>query len=186
MLFASGHGQPETRLDPLSWRDSVLDHEDTGVRPKRIGEKTAAVPEARDPRLRVRGDVDCWQQRQHRRCRHGQHDGHGLKGECGSLAGSWDECMRVSIPEHVYAETVQDETILLELASGSYYGLDRVGTRLWQLLSELQATEAVTAVACEEFDASPEELTGDIEALVRELADRGLLVVHASTTSPAD
>ena len=94
--------------------------------------------------------------------------------------------MRVSVPEHVYAETVQDETILLELQSGNYYGLDSVGTRLWQLLTELQATEAVAAAASEEFDVTPEEVAKDIENLVQELADRGLLVVHASTTSPAE
>ena len=91
--------------------------------------------------------------------------------------------MRVSASDHVYAETIDDETVLLELESGEYYGLDAVGTRLWQLLSELGSTEAVAAAALEEFDVAPTELANDLTRLVHELVQRRLLVVHASTTN---
>ena len=93
--------------------------------------------------------------------------------------------MRVTVPEHVYTETVNDETVLLELESGQYYGLDAVGTRLWQLLTELGSTEAVTAAAVAEFEVEPARLADDLAALVRELANRKLVVVHASTDSTA-
>jgi len=92
--------------------------------------------------------------------------------------------MRVTVAEHVYTETVEDETVLLELESGQYYGLDAVGSRLWQLLTELGSTDAVVAAAAEEFDATPAELRNDIANLVHELADRKLVVVHASADSP--
>ena len=91
--------------------------------------------------------------------------------------------MRVTVSEHVYTESVDDETVLLELESGQYYGLDSVGTRLWQLLSELGSTEAVTAAAVAEFEVEPGQLASDLAVLVRELADRKLVVVHASTDS---
>ena len=91
--------------------------------------------------------------------------------------------MRVTVSEHVYTETVNDETVLLELESGQYYGLDAVGTRLWQLLTELGSTDAVEAAAAEEFDVTPADLRRDIANLVHELADRKLVVVHAAPDS---
>jgi hypothetical protein len=36
------------------------------------------------------------------------------------------------------ARTVGDETVILDLANGTYYGLDPVGARMWQLMSEGQ------------------------------------------------
>lgn len=93
--------------------------------------------------------------------------------------------MRVVVSEHVYTETINDETVLLELESGRYYGLDAVGTRLWQLLNELGSIEAVTQSAVAEFEVEPAQLARDLAVLVRELAARKLVTVHAPTDSTA-
>ena len=37
---------------------------------------------------------------------------------------------RVTIPSQVMARTVGDETVILDLAGGTYYGLDAVGARM--------------------------------------------------------
>jgi SpoVK/Ycf46/Vps4 family AAA+-type ATPase len=50
---------------------------------------------------------------------------------------------KVSIPTQVMARTVGDETIILDLASGTYYGLDPVGARMWQLMSEGNSLNSV-------------------------------------------
>ena len=38
------------------------------------------------------------------------------------------------IPEDVVHRMVGDEAVLLQLDSGVYYGLDPVGSRIWELL----------------------------------------------------
>ncbi|HEU5077385.1 MAG TPA: PqqD family protein [Polyangiaceae bacterium] len=86
--------------------------------------------------------------------------------------------MRVAIAEQVFAERVDDETVLLELEAGSYYGLDPVAARLWDLLGELGSIEAVAEVASGEYDVSLEQLTEDLNALVAELAERNLIVME--------
>ena len=83
--------------------------------------------------------------------------------------------MRITIGEQVYAEAVNDEIVLLELGSGKYYGLDPVGSRLWQLLVELGSTEAVLDQALTEYDVAREELARDLEELIRELEQRKLV-----------
>lgn len=43
---------------------------------------------------------------------------------------------RVRINDDVMFQELQGEAVLLSLASGTYFGLDRMGTRIWQLFSE--------------------------------------------------
>jgi hypothetical protein len=70
---------------------------------------------------------------------------------------------------------VGDEVMLLDLATGTYFGLNAVGGRFWQLLEEgkspVEASEAMLA----EFDVAPEVLDHDLEALLDELAAQGLV-----------
>ena len=84
--------------------------------------------------------------------------------------------MRVTVGQEVFSETVHDETVLLELRSGQYYGLDSISSRFWQLLSELESTEAVVDAALKEYAVEREKLTRDIEEFVRALEERGLVV----------
>lgn len=42
---------------------------------------------------------------------------------------------RVSVPEAVLVRELDGESILLNLKTESYFGLDRTGTRMWSLLT---------------------------------------------------
>lgn len=48
---------------------------------------------------------------------------------------------------------VGDETVLLHLKSSTYFGLDRLGTRIWELLHEGMAPSAICQLLHMEFDA---------------------------------
>ena len=50
---------------------------------------------------------------------------------------------KVNVPPEVMARTVGDETVILDLTSGTYFGLDPVGARIWQLLTEGKSLSAV-------------------------------------------
>lgn len=81
----------------------------------------------------------------------------------------------VSIPPQVMARTVGEETVLLDLASGTYFGLDPVGTRIWQLISEGKTVAAVCDNMLAEFDVSRDTLEADVMHLLDELRDKGLV-----------
>jgi len=81
----------------------------------------------------------------------------------------------VSIPPQVMARTVGEETVLLDLASGTYFGLDPVGTRIWQLLSEGKTVAAVCDNMLIEFDVTRDTLEADVMRLLGELRDKGLV-----------
>ena len=81
----------------------------------------------------------------------------------------------VTIPPQVIARLAGDETVILDLASGTYYGLDPVGARIWQLMAEGKALASVCETLVDEFDVSRETLELDVLRLTKELCAKGLV-----------
>ena len=82
---------------------------------------------------------------------------------------------KIAVSTDVVAREVGEETMLLNLASGTYFGLDPVGGRFWQLLEEgKSATEARDALL-QQYDVAPEELDRELEKLLADLAAHGLV-----------
>ncbi len=46
-----------------------------------------------------------------------------------------DFASRVAAPRHVLVRALDRESVLLNLETERYFGLDEVGTRMWQLLN---------------------------------------------------
>jgi hypothetical protein len=71
---------------------------------------------------------------------------------------------------------LEGEAVLLDLASGTYFGLNDVGTRIWRLLEAGESLARIAEALAEEYEVSGEQAARDAEALVKELRGRGLLV----------
>ena len=82
---------------------------------------------------------------------------------------------KMVIPAQVMARQVGDETVILDLASGMYFGLDPVGAKIWQLLSDGHQIDAVVTALHGEYDVPEERLRQDVDSLVNELVSRGLI-----------
>lgn len=67
---------------------------------------------------------------------------------------------------------------ILDLKSGVYYGLNTVGTRIWDLVQEPRSVDHVLHTLLEEYDVEPERCERDLLALMEELAARGLIEVQ--------
>jgi hypothetical protein len=83
----------------------------------------------------------------------------------------------------VLSRELAGETVLLNLESGVYYGLDAVGTRAWNLLAEERTLADVCTIMLEEFEVTHDTLQQDLTTLVRELCEKQLLVPVSSSTS---
>jgi hypothetical protein len=73
--------------------------------------------------------------------------------------------------------TVMDgEAVILNLATGIYYTLDRVGTIIWQELAAGTGVEEIIEIVCERFDEEANVVRGDIEELLAHLKQEQLIV----------
>ncbi|HEU5373511.1 MAG TPA: PqqD family protein [Gaiellaceae bacterium] len=83
------------------------------------------------------------------------------------------------IPAHVLSRRAGDETVLLNLENEQYYGLDGVGTRLWELVEAGTTVAAAVANLGSEYSVERGVLEGDVKALIADLSQNGLIVVDA-------
>lgn len=84
---------------------------------------------------------------------------------------------QVTIPAQVMARLVGDETVILDLASGTYFGLDPVGAHIWQLMAEGRALAEICETMLEEYEVERGQLETDLLRLADELVERGLVVL---------
>ena len=84
----------------------------------------------------------------------------------------------VRIPDEVLFRELQGEAVILNLASSTYFGLDPVGTRIWQLCEVHGSLRSVWQAMQQEFDAPEETLQSDLLAFVDELSAKGLVTVQ--------
>ena len=83
----------------------------------------------------------------------------------------------VVIPAQVMARQVGEETIILDLASGIYFGLDAVGARIWQLMAEGRTLADICAAMLVEYEVPAEEIERDVINLADTLSSRRLIDV---------
>jgi hypothetical protein len=94
--------------------------------------------------------------------------------------------MKLKIPDGVMFRILGGEAVLLNLASGTYFGLDEVGTRMWQLMSEHGSTDKVVEAMLEEYEVEESLLQRDLDKLVKDLTDNGLVKLDAPEASPSE
>jgi len=82
---------------------------------------------------------------------------------------------KFSISPDVLFQEIDGETVLLDLASESYFGLDKTATRIWQLLQEANGLSEIHRILLEEFDVEAEQLKTDMVTHLQELLAAGLV-----------
>ena len=82
---------------------------------------------------------------------------------------------RLSIPPQVMSRLVGDETVLLDLSSGIYFGLDGVGKRIWETVEEGRSLEETAMIITSEFEVDEAQAQADVIEFAKDLVERGLL-----------
>lgn len=69
------------------------------------------------------------------------------------------------------------ESVILDLKSGVYYGLDPVGARIWALIQEPRTVDEVRDAILREYEVEPDRCERDLLALLEKLETEGLIEV---------
>ncbi|NCO87091.1 MAG: PqqD family protein [Rhodobacterales bacterium] len=70
---------------------------------------------------------------------------------------------------------VGEETVLLHLENGTYYGLDPVGTRIWALLKDGLGPLAIRDVLVAEYGVAAEVIEADLRKFLTDLHDQSIV-----------
>ncbi len=72
---------------------------------------------------------------------------------------------------------LEGEAVLLSLSACEYFGLDEVGTRIWELLPQHESLAGVLTSVLTEFEVGAGQAEEDLLSLVAALRDKGLVQV---------
>jgi len=86
--------------------------------------------------------------------------------------------MSVGVAKDVVCRELDGEAVILNLESGMYFGLDVIGTRIWQLCEERGSLRAVWEAMQHEFDAPSDALQSDLLTFISELSAKGLVTLQ--------
>jgi hypothetical protein len=79
----------------------------------------------------------------------------------------------------VASRVVAGEALIVDLRSGHYFGLDPVGTRIWELIADRGTFGGILEGVTAEFDVDPERARADLERLLGEMEEKGLVAAEA-------
>jgi hypothetical protein len=85
--------------------------------------------------------------------------------------------MRAVVPPHVLIRHLEGESVLLNLDSERYFGLDATGTRMWELMTSESSIGSALEKLQGEYEVDPETLRGHLIELLGRLVENGLLHV---------
>lgn len=83
----------------------------------------------------------------------------------------------VAGPEQVSSD-LAGETVLLSMTSARYYGLEGIGSRVWELVSAPTLVSRICETIVAEYDVTPERCEADVLAFLREMAAKELIEVR--------
>ena len=78
------------------------------------------------------------------------------------------------VSSDVLISQLDGESVLLDLKSGTYFGLGEVGTRVWDLLATGHPIDKAHELLVTEYDVDSNTLREDLESLVESLVEHGL------------
>ena len=87
---------------------------------------------------------------------------------------AWGHSVVIPHPD-VQCSVLDGEAVLLNLETGAYFTLNRVGTVTWELFDGECTLDQILLAICERFEVSEEVARQDLLSLVRHLGQEGLI-----------
>ena len=78
-------------------------------------------------------------------------------------------------PDVVYRD-LEGEAVILDLASGTYFGLNEVGTRVWRMIDEGRDAAEIVDIVAAEYQADRGTIAQGVARLLDDLSARRLIV----------
>lgn len=88
--------------------------------------------------------------------------------------------MHAAVDPDVMIRKVGQESVILDLKTERYLGLNEVGTQMWSAMVGSTSIQSAYETLLREYEVDPKRLREDLQDLLRQLVEHGLV-----TLSPA-
>ena len=84
--------------------------------------------------------------------------------------------------DQVSSDFLDEETVILNLSDGVYYGLDPVGSRIWRLIQEEKTVGELIQLLLGEYKVEPERCEREVLAFLETMESKGLVTIAEAHT----
>ena len=82
---------------------------------------------------------------------------------------------RIQQSQRVLSNSIDSETVLLNIQKSSYYGLDSIASRIWAIVAKPVQLEDLIQTLLEEYDVGRDACITDVLPFLQDLVDEGLI-----------
>jgi Coenzyme PQQ synthesis protein D (PqqD) len=90
-----------------------------------------------------------------------------------------DFAQKITIPEQVLAQSLEEGFVLLNIQTDYYFGLDDVASQMWQALTENESIQVAYEKLLAIYKVDPDQLKQDLQSLIEQLLSHQLIQVEA-------
>ena len=87
-----------------------------------------------------------------------------------------DETIVKRNPEMLASE-IDGEKVMMSMDKGDYFGLNTVGSRIWELIEDEIEVNGLIDKMLDEFDVEASECKADLIGFLNELNEKGLIII---------
>ena len=80
--------------------------------------------------------------------------------------------------EDILSSKIDDEIVMMSIDHGKYYGLDSIGSRIWELLDQTRTLTEIIEILTKEFDVSKEQCSQDCYSFINDLIKKKIIFVR--------
>ena len=85
--------------------------------------------------------------------------------------------LKWQVNPEVLSSKIDEEAILMSFEAESYFGLDPVGSRIWELISEKPVTAAeLVVLLMEEFEVDEKTCHADVQLFIDDMSSKKLIL----------
>jgi hypothetical protein len=89
----------------------------------------------------------------------------------------------VSRNPDLVSASLDGEVVLMSIARGNYYGMDAVGSRIWELLENPLPFSGLMTALVREYEGKHARIQADLTAFLEELSNEGLVMIEKGGTA---
>ena len=86
------------------------------------------------------------------------------------------------LPDQVSSQ-LGDDSVILNVKTGTYFGLNEVGTRIWGLIQEPIPIEKIIQTLLNEYEVEPKQCEDEVLNLINDLLNATLIEVRDGSSS---
>ena len=94
----------------------------------------------------------------------------------------WQRCVIKATEDQVSCD-LDGRTLLLQVSSGTYFGLNKVGARVWPVIQRGTTFTEIVSVILQNYEAEPKQVEADVTGLLESLLSAGLIQITDASTS---